>query len=459
MNDGTIKRNLLIIDDDRIFCETVKEEFHGPFFDVHTAYSANDGLRVCRMHNIDVVLLDEKLPDRRGHAICPEILESNEECKILFITAHPSFEHAIQAIRSGAHDYLLKPFELEELRLSIKRALQMSAFERAKLLQSYKAAKDQKNSMLIGTLGQRGRLSEMVRRATEVRSPVLITGDTGTGKTLLARHIHYASPWHDAPFVFINCATLPESLIESELFGYEKGAFTGAETSRKGVFELAEGGTLFLDEISTMPLHLQAKLLGVLDNSSIRRLGGESQVQVDVRIIAATNIDLETAIQNNQFRKDLYYRISVLCIHIPPLRERTEDIPLLCRHFIALFGGNPALDLDDKEIRLLLKYGWPGNVRELRNVLERSFILHKQRLRPSELLFVAEETETDDAAVAADFSDDPIPLEEMERNHIMEALKKKGGNLTQTARALGISLSTLKRKVRRFQSPDTGQID
>lgn len=459
MNDGNVRRNLLIIDDDQLFCETVKDEFCSPLLEIHTAYSAADGLRVCHNHNIDIVLLDENLPDSQGHLICPEILESNEQCKILFITAHPSFEHAIQAIRAGAHDYLLKPFELEELRLSIKRALQMSEYERVQLLQSYKAIKDQQNSILIGSLGQSGGIYELVKRATEVRSPVLITGDTGTGKTLLARNIHYASPCHDAPFVFINCATLPENLIESELFGYEKGAFTGAVTSRKGVFELAEGGTLFLDEIATMPLHLQAKLLGVLDNGTIRRLGGQSQITVDVRIIAATNTDLETAINNNLFRKDLYYRISVLCIHIPPLRARSEDIPEFCRHFINLFGGNPDLDLDEHEIRLLQQYEWPGNVRELRNILERSYILHKKHLRPSELLFVAEGKMSDKSTGGSHPSHGPISLDEMEKNYIMEILKKKGGNLTQTAKTLCISLSTLKRKVKLFRLTDTVQID
>lgn len=459
MNDGNVRKNLLIIDDDELFCETVKDEFRSPLLEIHTAYSAAEGLQVCRHHNIDIVLLDENLPDSQGHLICPQILESNEQCKILFITAHPSFEHAIQAIRSGAHDYLLKPFELEELRLSIKRALQMSEFERAQLLQSYKAIKDQQNSILIGSLGQDGGVCELVKRATEVRSPVLITGDTGTGKTLLARHIHYASPCHEAPFVFVNCATLPENLIESELFGYEKGAFTGAVTSRKGVFELAEGGTLFLDEIATMPLHLQAKLLGVLDNGTIRRLGGQSQITVNVRIIAATNTDLEAAIHNNLFRKDLYYRISVLCIHIPPLKARTEDIPHFCRHFISLFGGNPDRDLDEKEIRLLQQYDWPGNVRELRNILERSYILHKKQLRPSELLFGTETKTPGKHLGIVHASHDPLSLEEMEKNYIIETLGKKGGNLTQTAKALSISLSTLKRKVRLFRLTNTGQIE
>lgn len=459
MNDLTTRKNLLVIDDDTFFCETVKEAFRSTVLEVYTAYTAGEGLRICRNQNIDIVLLDEKLPDGHGHLICPDIIELNEQCKILFITAHPSFEHAIQALRSGAHDYLLKPFELEELQLSIKRALQMSELERAKLLQSYKATKDQGNSILIGSLGKSGDVYELVKRATEVRSPVLITGDTGTGKTLLARHIHYQSPCREAPFVFVNCATLPENLIESELFGHEKGAFTGAVSSCKGVFELAEGGTLFLDEIATMPLHLQAKLLGVLDNGTLRRLGGQSQITVNVRIIAATNTDLETAIKNNLFRKDLYYRINVLGIQIPPLNSRCEDIPEFCRHFITLFGGNPDSDLDENEIRLLQQYSWPGNVRELRNILERSYILHKNRLRPSELLYGAHGKPAGIIESHCIALPESIPLDEMERSYILKILHRKKGNLAQTAKTLGISLSTLKRKVKQYRMNNQVQND
>jgi DNA-binding NtrC family response regulator len=457
MNDISVRKNLLVIDDDQLFCESVREEFGNPVLDVFTAYTAHDGLTICKNNNIDVVLLDENLPDRQGHLICPDILDYNEQCKIVFITAHPSFEHAIQAIRAGAHDYLLKPFELEELRLSVTRSLQMSEFERAKLLQSYKATKDQQNSILIGSLGKTGDVYQLVKRAIEVHSPVLITGETGTGKTLLARHIHYASSCHDKPFVFVNCATLPDNLIESELFGHEKGAFTGALSSHKGVFELAEGGTLLLDEIATMPLHLQAKLLGVLDNGTLRRLGGQSQITVNVRIIAATNTDLETAIKNNHFRKDLYYRISVLCIHIPPLSAHSEDIPEFCRHFITLFGGNPDLDLDENEIRLLQQYNWPGNVRELRNVLERSYILHKNRLRPSELLYGSDGQTIGHIESTEITLSEPLSLDEMERSYILKILHQKGGNLTQAAKALQISLSTLKRKIKQYRMTDQVQ--
>lgn len=457
MTDTTFQRNLLVIDDDPFFCDSVQEAFRSTILEVYTVPTAKEGLQICKKRNIDIVLLDENLPDGYGHTICPDIIAANEQCKILFITAHPSFEHAVQAIRAGAHDYLLKPFELEELHLSVKRALQMSALERTQLLQSYKTRKDQEKYALIGTLGKNGDAYKMVRHAAEVQAPILITGDTGTGKTILARHIHYMSYARNAPFVSVNCATLPESLIESELFGHEKGAFTGAVSTRKGVFELAEGGTLFLDEIATMPIHLQAKLLSTLDNGAIRRVGGQSEIRVQVRIIAATNSDLEIMIRDNLFRKDLFYRLNVLSIHIPSLRNRQEDIPDLCHHFLSLFGRHPR-DIEPDEIQLLQRYNWPGNVRELKNIIERSCILHKEKLHPSTLLYhtmpLAEEHKTLPSS-----PDTVLTLEELEKHHILKILDAKKGNITQAAKTLGISLSTMKRKLQQFGTRQTVQND
>jgi transcriptional regulator with PAS, ATPase and Fis domain len=290
----------------------------------------------------------------------------------------------------------------------------------------------------------------LVDLAAAADAPVLITGETGTGKSVVARSIHYKDPSHKKVFICLNCASLPENLIEAELFGCEKGAFTGAVAARKGIFELAEGGTLFLDEIGAMPLHLQSKLLGVLEEKKIRRIGGESIKPVDVRIIAASNTDLENAIEQGAFREDLYYRLSVIRIHIPPLRDRREDIPELCGYFIHTMAPERHVDLPDSELARLMDYEWPGNVRELKNVLERSLILQKgTALRPSEFLNV-DFSASSASSYSAPRGNGVSSLEEVEREHIRHALDAFAGNYTRTARALGISLSTLKRKLRSY---------
>jgi len=287
-----------------------------------------------------------------------------------------------------------------------------------------------------------------VELAASSNSPVLITGETGTGKTLVAKAIHYRSRAARLPFIGINCASLPESLIEAELFGYEKGAFTGAVAARKGIFEMAEGGTLFLDEIGDIPMHLQAKLLSVIEEKKLRRLGSESLRPVNARIMAATNAQLEDSL-GKTFRKDLYYRLSVIRIHIPPLRERRSELPALCRHLLKTISGGRDVSLTTQELDNLTGYGWPGNVRELRNVLERSVLLHLGgELRPSELLHAAEQcTEAVPSAPAA-ADEEVLTLEEVENRHIRRVLAGFSGNYTRAAKALGISLSTLKRKLK-----------
>jgi transcriptional regulator with PAS, ATPase and Fis domain len=286
----------------------------------------------------------------------------------------------------------------------------------------------------------------MVGLAATSDSPVLITGETGTGKTLAAKAIHYRGPSPKAPFISINCASLPESLIEAELFGYEKGAYTGAVASRKGLFEMAEGGTLFLDEIGEMPVHLQAKLLSVIEEKKLRRLGSESVRTVTVRIIAATGTKIEDFL-GKTFRKDLYYRLSVIRMHIPPLRERRSDIPLLCIHLMKTISRGHEVPFSDAESARLSHYDWPGNVRELKNILERAYLLQKgQEFRPADLLG---ETPQPQAAFTGAGADAPLlPLEEVEMRHIRHALGRLSGNYTQAAKALGISLSTLKRKLK-----------
>ena len=451
-NGNPMKKTFLIIDDDRVFANTVRDYLSSDAVEVMVANSAMDGLAACQQRKIDVVLLDQQLPDAEGHTLCAAILKSNDQAKIIFSTAFPSFENAVKAIRSGASDYLSKPYDLEELSLAVRQAFRTLELENVEQIQDYQRTRESEQTVVIGGEGL-AETMKMVDLAATTDSPVLITGETGTGKTLVAKAIHYKGRALKAPFISINCASLPENLIEAELFGYEKGAFTGAVAARKGLFEMAEGGTLFLDEIGEMPIHLQAKLLSAIEEKNLRRLGSESVRPVNVRIIAATGINLEDFL-GQTFRKDLYYRLSVIRMHIPPLRERRSDIPMLCRHLLKSLADGHGVELSDAEIANLARYDWPGNVRELKNILERAYLLQRgSEFRPSELLGQTSR-KTALAALAAENADPgaPIlPLDEVEMRHIQFVLGRCSNNYTQTAKALGISLSTLKRKLK---SPD-----
>jgi DNA-binding NtrC family response regulator len=449
-------RNILVIDDDKLFCDAIVDYFSDETMNVFAAHTGKEGLRVCSQHQMDVVLLDQKLPDVEGVSLFTSILKHHDQTKIIFITAYPSFDNAVEAIKMGAYDYLSKPFALEELKLAIERALRTLELERIEQLHSYRDDKESEEAVLISGQGGFSEILAMIDVAAATDAPVLITGETGTGKSVVARSIHYQDLSHTRVFICINCAALPENLIEAELFGCEKGAFTGAVTARKGIFELAEGGTLFLDEIGAMPLHLQSKLLGVLEDKRIRRIGGESVKRVDVRIIAASNTDLEKAVEMGTFREDLYYRLSVIRICIPPLRERREDIPELCDHFLRTMAQGRSIDLPHSEVEKLMAYDWPGNVRELKNVIERSLIIQPGSvLRPSKFL------NGGSAPSSVSSSSVPggngiIPLEEVEKNYIQYAFDTFAGNYTRAARALGISLSTLKRKVKGYNIISSG---
>ncbi len=448
-NGNPMKKTFLVIDDDRVFANTVRDYLSSDAVEVMVANSAMDGLAACQQRKIDVVLLDQQLPDAEGHTLCATILKSNDQAKIIFSTAFPSFENAVKAIRSGASDYLSKPYDLEELSLAVRQAFRTLELENVEQIQDYQRTRESEQTVVIGGEGL-AETMKMVDLAATTDSPVLITGETGTGKTLVAKAIHYKGRALKAPFISINCASLPENLIEAELFGYEKGAFTGAVAARKGLFEMAEGGTLFLDEIGEMPIHLQAKLLSAIEEKNLRRLGSESVRPVNVRIIAATGINLEDFL-GQTFRKDLYYRLSVILMHIPPLRERRADIPMLCRYLLKSLTDGHEVELSDAELANLSRYDWPGNVRELKNILERAYLLQRgSEFRPSELL--GQTTRKTALLALATENADPdapiLPLDEVEMRHIQFVLGRCSGNYTQTAKALGISLSTLKRKLK-----------
>jgi DNA-binding NtrC family response regulator len=442
-------KTLLIIDDDHLFCQAVIAFFKNAPFTTVSVQTGMDGLTWCRDNQAEVILLDQKLPDSEGLQLCQAILRNCEQAKIIFITAYPSFEHAVQALRNGAHDYLSKPMELEELQLAVERAFRTVELERTEQLQKLHVQRELQQNKLIGRNSGLRAISHLVELAAANRAPVLITGETGTGKNIVAKAIHYFHDDQARSFIDANCAALPENLMESELFGHERGSFTGAVSLRKGLFEMADGGTLFLDEIGEIPLHLQAKLLGILDNGVLRRIGGRTSRKIDVRIISATNIELEKAITQKAFREDLYYRLSVMRIHLPPLRHRREDIEELSRYFLREIAPDQALSLPAAELKVLLEYPWPGNVRELRNILERAIILRTGRaVYPARLLSENPLPKPDDSTLTSPAALHTIePLADLEKDHIKKALAALANNHTRTAEALGIARSTLLRKI------------
>jgi len=448
MNGSEVKKHILVIDDDQVLCEAVKDFLTSPKVEVLTAHTAADGLAVSSSRKIDIVLLDQQLPDAEGYTLCPAILKHNDQTKIIFSTAFPSFDNAVKAIRAGAYNYLSKPFDLEELGLSIRQALRTLELEGVEQVQDYQRSRESEDAVIIGGEGfsDTRRLVELAASST---SPVLITGETGTGKTLVAKAIHYRSKAAKFPFISINCASLPENLIESELFGYEKGAFTGAVASRKGIFEMAEGGTLFLDEIGELPLHLQAKLLSVIEEKQMRRLGSEALRPVNARIMAATNSMVEESL-GKTFRKDLYYRLSVIRIHIPPLRDRCADIPELCRHILKSITGGREIVLSQSELLSLSRYDWPGNIRELENCLERGVIMARGEIiapadLPPQIQALSQAKEGQGFGFPSGIS-----LQEVEKALILKTLEDTGGNRSRAAEILGINRRTLQNKLKEY---------
>ncbi len=455
MNKKT--RTLIIVDDDESLSASLTDYLSGDGLSVVAVHTGAAALERCSGGGADVVLLDQRLPDALGYDLCTSILNFNEQTKIIFMTAFPSFDNALRAIKEGAYDYLSKPFDLKELKLTIERALRTMELERVEQLDRYRENRAGHEVALIGGSAAFREIDRLVSLSASSDAPVLITGETGTGKNVVAKALHYRSAVPRKSFVSLNCAALPENLIEAELFGHEKGAFTGATAAKKGVFEMAEGGTIFLDEIGEIPPHLQSKLLSVLDEKVVKRIGGETARPVDVRVVAATNIDLHRAIKEKKFREDLYYRLSVIRIHIPPLRERKEDLPELCAHLIKKLGSGSEVTLPESELALLIAYDWPGNVRELRNIIERTLILRKGgTIRPSLLLgdpslLVATSEKGGASGLPGQGDDEELTtLREIEKRYISHALDRLSRNYSKTARTLGISLSTLKRKMQEY---------
>jgi DNA-binding NtrC family response regulator len=441
--------SILIVDDEdatRALCRDIAAEMG---LEVHTASTTNEALELLEQSPLDIVVTDLKVPQLGGLELLKRISAAQPNTSVMVLTQYGTIETAVTATRLGAKDYVTKPFHVEELRAKIERLIQSVELDHENRVLREQLRTRPGFGGLIGVSAKMQRLYKMIEKVSQHNYPVLILGESGTGKELVARSIHYMGVRQKKPFVPVDCSGLVPTLIESELFGYVKGAFTGAQHARAGLLETGNGGTVFLDEIGDLPVDLQAKLLRALQEREIRPVGATDRVRIDIRIIAATNRDLESAIRTGGFRQDLYFRLNVVQLKLPPLRERKSDIPLLVNSFLEKFSDpqRPLRTISEDAMRRLMAYDWPGNVRELENAVERAValgsgpILHMGDL-PSNLQQGGSDKSLD--------SDELTTLDEMERRAILRALRETNGDKLAAARLLGIGKTTLYRKLKQY---------
>ncbi|MBD3289493.1 response regulator [candidate division KSB1 bacterium] len=439
------KDSILIVDDALATLEVLQRNLSTHNYKVFTATSVDEAIRVLNEAPIDLIITDLKMPGASGLDLIKHARQNFKDTEVMMITGYASVDGAVQAVKSGAEEYLSKPFTDEELFTAVRRALEKLHRRRKKSSQSPKALKTPTD--LIGESDAMKKIYKTISKAAATKATILIYGESGTGKELVARAIHYNSPRASAPFVPVNCGGIPEGLLESELFGYIKGAFTGATESRAGFFQTADGGTIFLDEISETSLAMQVKLLRVLQDKEVCMVGANRTRKVDVRIVAATNKNLAQLIEKNKFREDLFFRLNVITIDIPPLRDRGDDILLLAHHFAAKYAeemGRSRLSFSDEALRLLQEYHWPGNVRELENVIQRLVVMAEGNVMdapdlPSLMRFKALRGSGLNRTLA-----------EVEAEYIHNVLESVDGNKTRAAEILGIDRKTLRGKLKRY---------
>jgi len=452
--EGANLLNLLIIDDERAVREACREVAQTLGFNTLVSESAEHAYRIMDSHAIDVILLDLKLPGAGGMDALSQIRTRRPDAVVVVITGHGTVQSAVQAMKNGAYDYFTKPFSLDELKLLLDRVSGHLKLRTENRMLREKIKSRHGFGAIVGRAPEMEKLYRIIAKAAQSTHPVLILGESGTGKELVARSIHFSGPYRDKPFIPVDCGSLVPTLIESELFGYVKGAFTGAERTKEGLLAIAEGGTVFLDEVGELPVDLQAKLLRAIQEKEIRPVGSTKRIPINVRILAATNRDLEQAVAQGSFRRDLYFRLNVLSLRIPALRERRQDIPLLAQAFLDRLNrdSEQQREISDDAMKLMLAYDWPGNVRELENCLERACafstgpVLHTVDL-PAAITEAQIHSATGENGHAK-----IIPMAELEKQTIITTIEQLNGDKLLAARLLGIGKTTLYRKLKEYGS-------
>ncbi len=453
-----MKHKILIVDDEHNMRRILEAMLRREGYNVVQAEDGETALRKIEENDITTVVTDLKMPGMDGLSLLSKIMSDSPEIPVIIITAHGTIETAVNAMKSGAFDYVTKPFEQDEMKMIVRKAVRAAEYNRLEIHPESGLPTNKYHT--VGESRQIKEIHQIIDKVAASPTTVLIRGESGTGKELIAQAIHENSPRNNNPFIKLNCAAIPENLLESELFGYEKGAFTGAVTSKPGKFELADGGSLFLDEVGEIPREMQVKLLRVLQNQEFERVGGIRTIKVDVRIIAATNRDLERDVDEGRFRQELYYRLNIVPIALPPLRQRTEDIPLLVNHFILKLNrklGRNVKDVSPNVLKALMNYHWPGNIRELENVMERAVLMtDNTTLELSD--FPPNILETSGGNIPDISFNQNVTLkeavkettEQVEKSLIIKILKKMNGNVTRSAQELGISRKSLQMKMKEY---------
>jgi DNA-binding NtrC family response regulator len=449
------KGQVLVVDDDQTMCESLERSLRRDGLEVEWRTSGLDALERIAERDFDLILTDLEMPDLHGTELCKRMLGARPDVPVIVVTGDASFDAAVTAIRAGAYDFLTKPVDTKHLSLVVSRALTHSQLRREVKRLRRAVVDTQRFGKLLGESPAMKRVFDLVGRVAESGASVLIMGESGTGKELIARAVHEQSARRDGPFLAVNCAAMPPNLLESELFGHARGAFTDAKVARTGLFEQAHGGTLFLDEIGEMPIEMQPKLLRALQERTVRPVGGNTEVAFDARIVTATNRDLEEDVDAKRFREDLYYRINVVRVDAPPLRERGGDVLLLAQHFVEKFaarGGKPVRGIHHAAAERLVAYDWPGNVRELENCIERAVaLLRFDEVTVDDLPEKIRQYRADRLVLAADVLTEVVTIDELERRYIMRVLALCGGNKSRTADLLGLDRRTLYRRIDRYE--------